>query len=168
MEDVLNRLIQVIQKETEIIRALIDCGKLKQEYIIGDNIKELDKLLPKENLLLTNLNRWEEERISLQEKLAAYLGIEGEELKAQRLLEEVKASFPFFYPSLVEAVEELASGVSFLQYLNQHNNELIEQALQYIETVQALLEGDRPGIYAKDDKKAETAFKRINLIDKRV
>lgn len=168
MEEILNRLLQVIQKETGIVKDLIECGKLKQGYVIADNIRELDRLLPRENLLLANLARLEEERMKLQEKLADYWQVKGEELGAARLLEGIKASFPFFYPPFAEAIEELTLEVSYLQYLNRHNNELIEQALQYIETVQAMLEGDKPGIYDKNVQQAEAAFKRINLIDKKV
>lgn len=168
MEEVLKKLLQVMEKEAEIIRALIECGRLKQEYVIADNIQELDRLLARENILVLSLNKYEEERVKLQENLAVYWQMRGEELGALKLLEQVKVSFPFFYPAFAEVIDELTASISFLQYLNRHNNELIEQALQYIETVQAMLEGDSPGVYDKNVRPAETAFKRINLIDKKV
>lgn len=169
MEEVLQRLLEAMKKEAAIVKALIDYGRLKQGYIIADNIKELDQLLPKEHMLLANLSRWEEERLSLQGKMGDYWQVKGEELTAAKFLERVKASFPFFYPQFAEVIGELTADLSFLQQLNRHNNELIEQSLQYIETVQAVLEGDRPGIYDEKSSQAQVnAFKRINLIDKKV
>lgn len=169
MEEVLQRLLEVMKKEAAIIKALIDYGRLKQEYIIADNIKELDQLLPKEHMLLSNLNKWEEERLSLQGKMADYWQVKGEELTAAKFLERVKASFPFFYPGFAEVIDELTADLSFLKQLNRHNNELIEQSLQYIETVQAMLNGDSPGIYDERTNQAQvSAFKRINLVDKKV
>ncbi|WP_296864396.1 flagellar protein FlgN [Thermosyntropha sp.] len=166
----LRELIEVLKKENEILESLIECGNLKQQYIIADNVKELDKLLPKEHVLLANLNTWEDKRLMLQEKMADYWQVKREELTADKMLEQVKASFPFFYPEFAEIMDALTANLSFLQRLNRHNNELIEQALQYIETVQVLLEGDEAGVYGQKNNPAGGKVSKpgINLIDKKV
>ena len=51
---------------------------------------------------------------------------------------------------------------------DSHNNELIEQSLQYIESVQAILNGDIAGTYSdKGSPVDEKSGRQINLLDTR-
>jgi flagellar biosynthesis/type III secretory pathway chaperone len=65
-------------------------------------------------------------------------------------------------------VDRLSYNLDRLKVINKHNNELIEQSLQYIESIQALLNGDIAGTYTdRGDLADEKTGRRINLLDTR-
>lgn len=162
MEGVLQEFVQVMGKENQTLDAMVALGEQKQRAIISGKVAELDSLIQKESLLVSHLERLENQRYQLQQQLSAHGS------GADELVEWTGREYPLLKEEFEEAINRLGFNLARLKVINNHNNELIEQSLQYIETIQAILNGDIAGTYSDkgrpvDEKKGH----RVNLLDTR-
>ncbi|NLB89271.1 MAG: flagellar protein FlgN [Syntrophomonadaceae bacterium] len=170
MQDLLKEFIEATAKVNQTLTELADIGIEKQQLIIANEVKELDSLMRKEGIVVSNLNRLEGARFQLQEKLARAWGMSAQDLSATVLLDKVKAEFNELSEVLEKEINNLNYNLSSLQAINTHNNELIEQSLEYIESIQSLVEGDVAGTYSAQGERSDEAPARpsVNLLDKKV
>ncbi|MGB4303378.1 MAG: flagellar protein FlgN [Syntrophomonadaceae bacterium] len=162
MEAILREFVEVMGKQNNILDQMAVLGEQKQRIIIAGQIKELDSLIQEEAGLVAQLEKLENQRYKLQQKL----DLPGS--AAKELVEWVEQEYPLLKEEFEEAVNRLGFNLARLKAINNHNNELIEQSLQYIETIQAILNGDIAGTYSDkgrpvDEKKGH----RVNLLDTR-
>ncbi|HOQ10641.1 MAG TPA: flagellar protein FlgN [Syntrophomonadaceae bacterium] len=162
MEGILREFIEVMAKQNQILDQLAVLGEQKQQIIIAGEVKELDSLIQKESGLVAHLEKLESQRFKLQQKL------NRSETTARELVEWVGQEYPQLKEEFQETVDRLSYNLDRLKVINKHNNELIEQSLQYIESIQALLNGDIAGTYTdRGDLADEKTGRRINLLDTR-
>lgn len=162
MEAVLREFVQVMGKENQTLDQIVALGEQKQQVIIGGKVAELDSLIQKESLLVANLEKLEDQRYKLQQQFSVHGSTAGE------LVEWTGQEYPQLKQEFEEAINRLVFNLARLRAINNHNNELIEQSLQYIETMQAMLNGDVAGTYSdKGSPVDEKSGRRINLLDTR-
>ncbi len=154
----------------QVLADLADIGLEKQQLIIANQVKELDSLIRKEGTIVSNLTRLEGVRFKLQEELASTWGMAAADLSAQVLLEKVQAEYSESAEKLEEQINYLDYNLTRLKAINKHNNELIEQSLDYIDTMQSLLDGDVAGTYSAQGERSNETPSRpsLNLLDKKV
>ncbi|MGR6837103.1 flagellar protein FlgN [Syntrophomonas erecta] len=169
MDKLLVKFIEAINQVNNILDQLAELSYEKQQLIVLGQVRDLDRLLKKEGPLLSALEKKEEVRFQIQQELADQLKA-GSSLSARELLEMVPASGSSLGTDLEEAIKGLDYNITRLKAINSHNNELIEQSLDYIDYMQVLLEGDRSGTYSQqgqvEDQPAH--HPRPNLLDKKV
>lgn len=162
MEAILREFVEVMGKQNHILDQMAILGEQKQQVIIAGHVKELDSLIQKEAGLVSNLEKLENQRYKLQQKFNL------PESTARELVEWVGQEYPQIQGEFEETVNRLGYNLARLKAINNHNNELIEQSLQYIESIQAVINGDVAGTYShKGNPVDEKSGRQINLLDTR-
>lgn len=166
----LPEFIMATQKLNVVLTELAELGLKKQRLIIENQVKELDELLRQEATIVSNLTRLEGSRFKLQISLAETWGIAVADLTAATLVEKLQPEHPELAAKLAEEINHLDYNLTRLKAINKHNDELIEQALEYIDNMQVLIDGDIAGIYSSQGERSdETPSRpRLNLLDKKV
>lgn len=167
---ILPDFIAATERVNRVLTDLAELGLEKQQLIIANEIKELDNLIRKEGTIVSNLTKAEGVRFKLQEGLAASWGMSVADLSAANLIERLQAKDQELAGKIAEVINTLEYNLTRLKAINKHNDELIEQALEYIDNLQVLYEGDVAGTYSSQGEKSDEAPSRptLNLLDKRV
>lgn len=170
MESLLKDFIDSMHKENRILDSLAELGQEKQRLIVQGDIKELDNLIQKEGIIISNLEKLEDARFKLQRALQQVWGISPDQPAAEKIREKVKNSFSDLYPDLDETIKKLDYNLTRMKIINTHNNELIEQSLDYIASIQSMVNGDIAGTYSDKGTQSdeEPSRPRISLLDKKV
>lgn len=170
MEKLIGDFIEIIAKENSVLDSLNDFAQEKQHLIILGKVEELDSLIKKEGIVISNLDRVEDARFKLQGQLASKWGMGLKECNASEILAKVKESYPDVYEQLEEVVTRLDYNMVRLKALNNHNNELINQSLDYISLMESMLSGDVAGTYSQKGQQTDEsdARPRLNLLDKKI
>ncbi len=157
-------------KENQWLDKLIEFGEEKKRIIILGKVQELDKLVQKEGIIVSTLEKLEGARFKLQETLAQAWNISVNELTVGTMLEKAADAFPLRQDELKEEIERMQKTIVKLQNVNTENNELINLSLDYIENMQALFNDEVAGTYRENglqsDDKQSNPINR--LIDKKV
>jgi len=170
LEELLKDFVAAVREENKVLKQLAEIAQEKQDLIISNKIKELDSLIRKEGIMVSSLDKLEDARFKLQEKLALKWGIKTGDLSAGVIIERAGREFPGVFAEVKEEIDNLNYNVTRLRIMNDHNNELISHSLDYIETVQSIINGDRPGIYSDRSMQSKgiSAVQRANLLDKKI
>ncbi|MDD3024417.1 MAG: flagellar protein FlgN [Syntrophomonadaceae bacterium] len=170
MEKLIVDFINTIAKENGILENLVEFALEKQRYIILGKVQELDSLIRKEGIMISNLDRVEGARFKLQGKMASNWGVDIKEFNALEIMAEVKISYSALYGELEEALSRLDYNMVRLKALNTHNNELINQSLDYISVMESMLSGDVAGTYSQKGLQTDEsdARPRLKFLDKKI
>jgi hypothetical protein len=169
MDKLLAVFIDTTARINQMLDNLAELGLTKQQMIIRGQIQELDKLIHQEGIIVSNLEKLEGARFKLQAEIAVQWNEAAPELSAARLLEHLKLENSQYYSTCKEQTELLARNLTRLKAINQENDELINQSLDYIDVMQSLLGEDVAGTYT--DRGLQTEPKhphpRLNMLDKK-
>lgn len=170
MEKLIGDFINTIAKENEILDSLAEFAQEKQHLIILGKVQELDSLIRKEGIMISNLERVEGARFKLQGELAGKWGVKIKEFNAPEMVAKVKENHPGLCQPLEEAISRLDYNIVRLKALNIHNDELINQSLDYINVMESMLNGDVAGTYSQKGMQTDEseARPRLNLLDKKI
>jgi len=168
MEALLAEFTRTITTMNQIMDELAELGQQKQQLIIKGLVKELDSLLRQEGTIVFNLEQIEAARFVLQKQISEKWGIKAEELTTREILSRAEKEYPSCYHDLKNAINHLDYNLTRIKAINNHNQELIEQSLDYIKTVEALLKGDIPGTYSSQGVQNDETKYLKNLLDKKV
>lgn len=160
-------LTDYLARQNDIFQQLIQLAEAKKRSIIIGQVEELDQCLRQESSLLSDLERLEEARFTLQQDMAARLNIAVEEITASFLLQLASQQYPASAPALEKELDRLQSSLSRLQEQIRENSELLKQSLNYIDEMYYLLNPeDSTGVYSEQGT-TEEAGKNIRIIDKK-
>jgi len=170
VENLLKDFISAVGKENEVLANLAEIGEQKRQYIILGEIKQLDSLIQREGIVLTNLERLEGARFKLQQELAKKWGLPIGELVATEMLKIVKEQHGNYYTELSQSIEQLDYNLTRLKAITQNNHGLLEQSLEFISTMESMIEGDVAGTYSDSGDKIDESLLRVNrnLLDKKI
>lgn len=170
VENLLKDFISAVGRENEVLADLAEIGEQKRQYIILGEIKQLDSLIQREGIVLTNLERLEGARFKLQQELAKKWGLPIGELVAAELLKLVEEQYGNYYTELSQSIDQLDYNLTRLRAINQNNHGLLEQSLEFITTMESMIEGDVAGTYSDSGDKIDETLLRVNrnLLDKKI
>lgn len=170
MENLLKDFIAAVGRENEVLADLAAIGEQKRQYIILGEIKQLDSLIQREGIVLTNLDRLEGARFKLQQELAQKWRIPVSELVASEMLRRVKEQHKDIFTELSQGIEQLDYNLTRLKAINTNNHGLLEQSLEFIATMESMIEGDVAGTYSGSGDKIDETVLRVNrnLLDKKI
>ncbi len=160
----------MVGKQNEVLDQLAEIGQQKQELIVMGKVQELDNLIRKEGIIISNLDKLEGARFKLQEKLAMEWRVTKEELSARKMLSMMEDPYPELHTELDQIIARLDYNITRLKAINSHNDELINQSLDYISVMESALNGDVAGTYSNKGIQSdeEKVRPRINILDKKV
>jgi hypothetical protein len=169
VESLLTDFTRAVDALNTVLDELAELGQEKQQLIILGKVKELDTLIRKEGILISNLEKTEGARFKLQEQIGQSWGLSSEELSAREILKRTEETYPSCYHALEEAINRLDYNLTRLGAINVHNNELIEQSLDYIKVIETTLNGDVAGTYSSNgNQTGEGSYALKNLLDKKI
>lgn len=169
VESLLAEFTRAVSALNEVLDELAELGQEKQQLIILGKVKELDSLIRKEGIIISNLEKTESARFKLQEQIGQSWGISKEELSAREILKRTEETYPSCFGDLEEAISRLNYNLTRLGAINVHNNELIEQSLDYIKVIETTLNGDIAGTYSNTgNQTGEANYALKNLLDKKI
>jgi len=170
VENLLKDFISAVGRENEVLANLAEIGEQKRQFIILGEVKQLDSLIQREGIVLTNLERLEGARFKLQQDLAKKWGIPVGELVASEMLKRVKEQHNNHFAELSQGIEQLDYNLTRLKAININNHDLLEQSLEFIATMESMIEGDVAGTYSDSGDKIDETLLRLNrnLLDKKV
>ncbi|MEN6351335.1 MAG: flagellar protein FlgN [Syntrophomonas sp.] len=170
MEKLIPDFIQMLKKENSILDMLVEIAEEKKNLIILGKVQELDNLIKKEGITISNLDRIEGARFKLQEKMAAEFDLTPQEFKASEMLKRTRDKSPETYKELEEQISRLDYNVVRLKAINTHNNELVDQSLDFIGAMESMLNGDVAGTYSQKGLQSDESKSRpkISLLDKKI
>ncbi|MGE5390242.1 MAG: flagellar protein FlgN [Deltaproteobacteria bacterium] len=170
VENLLKDFIAAVGRENEVLADLAEIGEQKRQYIILGEIKQLDSLIQKEGIVLTNLERLEGARFKLQQELAKIWGLPVGDLVASEMLKRVKEQYGNYSADFSQCIEQLDYNLTRLKAINTNNHGLLEQSLEFIATMESMIIGDVAGTYSGSGDKTDEKDLRgsRNLLDKKI
>jgi flagellar biosynthesis/type III secretory pathway chaperone len=169
----MNKLLPAFTDTTarinQILDTLVQVGQAKQQLIISGRVQELDKLIQKEGITVSNLEKLEGARFKLQEEIASRWRIAPEKINVAVILEKLQEEHYDSYGTFKDEIERLSYNLDRLRVINSNNNDLINQSLNYIDEIQSVLYGDVAGTYSEKGLQSEEDPLRphISILDKK-
>ncbi|HWP95340.1 MAG TPA: flagellar protein FlgN [Syntrophomonadaceae bacterium] len=155
MESLIRSLLAAVRKETSILDSLVQLGYEKKQLIIRNQFRELDTLVQKEGIVVSGLQRAEDARFKLQGELAQTWDILPEDLTATVLTTRLQMEEFSAASDAEQALLELNKAAKQLQSINKDNQELTNYALDYLDYLLTMMQGDVAGIYSENGREAE-------------
>lgn len=167
VDNEINAVIDILKKEYEYYKDLIEVSKSKKDIIVKGKVSELDKLVKLEQNMIFDIGQLERKREEEVAKLCRALEINDSQVTASELAKSVRDEFR---DELEDIQNKLRETFSELKALNDINGQLIEQSLEYIDYSINLLAGsgmETGSLYEDIGKKKNKQIKK-NIIDTKV
>ena len=132
MASLVEELLIDLQTETGTYQELVDLSDVKREAIIHGKVDELEGITAQEEEISNRLKSLETKRTNLLKDMAVVLGHDGEQMTVTKVIEQL-GSQPKEQQALTEARDRLVETASQLQFANQQNSILLQQALEMVE-----------------------------------
>ncbi|MDD4802886.1 MAG: flagellar export chaperone FlgN [Syntrophomonas sp.] len=165
----IRHFLELLQKQNLVLENLLELEEKKRQVIILGQVEELNKIIPKEGMLVSDLEKLEDARFKSQTKLAEIWEIPVEELSADKIILNVNQNLPEIEAELQSAVKQIAEQLDRLKASNNENNDLINLSLEYIHTMQSMLNGEVAGTYTNTGVQVDETTVRpaLRLLDKK-
>ncbi|HML34216.1 flagellar protein FlgN [Sporomusa sphaeroides] len=129
MTAVWDKLILLLTQNLQIYQALLRLSQKKREVLVAVNPQDLEQLTKQEEMLIIEAGKLEKLRQTLTGELAAALSLPPGQTALAVLIEQAEAETA----AKLRAISETFAGVTAeLVELNQVNEKLIKQSLDYI------------------------------------
>ena len=132
MASLVEELLLDLQTETSTYQELVDLSDVKREAIIHGRVEELEGITAQEEEISSRLKNLETKRTNILKDMAVVLGHDGEQMTVTIVIEKL-GSQPKEQQALTEARDRLVEIASRLQFANQQNSILLQQALEMVE-----------------------------------
>ncbi|MCL2204240.1 MAG: flagellar protein FlgN [Defluviitaleaceae bacterium] len=131
MAGMIDQLIEILGEQNARCEELLGLALEKKDVIVQNDIDALQKITSLENMVISQNNRLERQRITLTADIAEVLGKGGQTLDITALIECMEGQ-PQQAP-LIAAGEKLRETLTKLKEHNDINQSLIQNALEYVE-----------------------------------
>lgn len=163
------QMLIVLEQQIHLLNDLGDVAEKKAHVLVRQQLPELDALLRAEQALHFRLGRLEDRRLHLQGLLARAAGIPIEAMRLDEVCRRVPSDL---VGRCVELAGQFSGAVENLQFRNQVNMELTEQAMAFADFSLRLLGardmGPRRAAYSPDrHSRAERKPATVRRLDDR-
>lgn len=132
MASLMEELLQVLNDEEAGYRRLLSLSDTKKDAIIQGRINDLEQITADEQDVSDSLKVLENRRSRILKDMAVVLGHDGESLTVTEMA-ELLGSQPDQQDALIQARDRLTETASRMQFANQQNQVLLQQALEMVE-----------------------------------
>jgi flagellar biosynthesis/type III secretory pathway chaperone len=163
MDDIIEDLIAIIQREIDAFDELLDTLREKQRAIVEGEVGRLNSSVRNETRVTSETRQLEAERIERSKELARELNLVGRAGVSPKLSEIIEVVEEKYAERLSEQRELLRSLIHKVQYVNKSNQFLLDYSIKFVEqNIELLLGAAEKGktVYAKDGKVAHASKKK--------
>lgn len=132
MASLVEELLVDLKTENDTYQELVELSDVKREAIIHGKVDELEGITAKEEEISNRLKSLETKRTNILRDMAVVLGHDGELMTVTNVIEQLGTQ-PKEQQALTEARDRLVETASMLQFANQQNSILLQQALEMVE-----------------------------------
>ena len=139
MAGLVNDLIAVLDEEAGYYEQLCDLAEEKKEIIVKNDIDSLKRITSRENLIVSKLSRLEKKRLPLVKDIAEVLNEKEANITLKSLVHTIKEQPEA--EALQACTEKISGCVNRLKDLNDHNGQLIQSSLDFVDFTINLIRG---------------------------
>ncbi|MBP2636916.1 MAG: FlgN protein [Firmicutes bacterium] len=159
------KLIVILNQTLQIYQALLQISRQKRETLIAADPQTLDQLTKQEEMLIIEAGKLEKQRQPIMQELAAALGITLNDVTLSTLVQYADDETA---AELEEISEEFLDITAELTQLNELNEKLIKQSLEYINyNINVLSQTAAESTYAPQGQDGPGKIGRF-ILDKKV
>jgi flagellar biosynthesis/type III secretory pathway chaperone len=129
MELVWKQMLFTLERMTAACSELAHLAEQQRQAIVAEEVEQLAQLVVRQEAVNQNLQHLEAEREALVHQLESALGLPGETLRAETLLEKVPAAWSNAYH---HQINELRSAMLEIKKRHEVNRRLLEQSQQFL------------------------------------
>lgn len=142
MASLIENLLTNLSEERNGYEKLYELSAEKRSAIVDKNISVLEAVSEKEQNVSSLLRNLEKKRLSIIKDMSVVLGHDNENLTVSRIIELMDKQ-PEEQQRLIEARDLLVDAAGRMQFMNEQNRMLLEQAMEMVEFDLNLLKGMR-------------------------
>jgi flagellar biosynthesis/type III secretory pathway chaperone len=132
MAGMIDQLVDVMKEQTERHTELHGLSLEEKDAIIQNDIDTLQNLVNLKNMVISQNNRLEKQRISLVKDIAEVMGHKSDDLSLADVIEILKDQ-PAEQEKLRESGTTLREAVEKLKEINDLNKSLLESSIEFVE-----------------------------------
>lgn len=142
MASLVEELLKVLSKEREEYEVLYGLSCDKRDAIVEKDISLLENISDSEQQVSFRLRELEKSRISIMKDMSVVLGHDNESLTVSEIVGLLEKQ-PEERAALESARDDLVDAAGRMQFMNEQNKMLLEQAVEMVEFDLNLLKGLR-------------------------
>lgn len=142
MASLMENLIDVLDKESSEYEVLLALSLKKTPIIVGGNLEELQKITDEEQKVVSRVNSLDKRRNEITADIANVLNRDVEVLRLANLIKMLEGR-PAEQKALAVNHDRLQNAVRELQRVNEHNKELLNNALEMVEFEMNLIQATK-------------------------
>lgn len=127
----MENLIDVLEQECSEYEVLLELSQKKTPIIVSGNLENLQKITDEEQELVSRINHLDKKRAEVTVDIANVLNKDVTTLKLKNLIEMLEGR-PVEQKALANTHDRLQSAVRELKKVNEHNAELLNEALDMV------------------------------------
>lgn len=131
MASLIEKLVNVLEKENDEYTTLVELSNQKTPVLIKGDIKQLGRITDEEQNVVGRINKLEKERTLIINEIANVVNRDVETLKLINLIQMLEKK-PEEQKPLVEIHEKLQTTIKTMKMVNEHNQTLIQSALEMV------------------------------------
>lgn len=132
MASLMEALIEVLKKENQEYKNLLELSMRKTPAIVSDDVKALAQITDEEQIIVSRINHLDNQRNDAVNDIANVLNKDVTKLKIADLI-KMLAARPQEQAELASVFDELRRNVHAVKRVNEQNRELIESALEMVQ-----------------------------------
>lgn len=132
MASLMEALIEVLKKENQEYKNLLELSMKKTPAIVSDDVKALAQITDEEQIIVSRINHLDNQRNDAVNDIANVLNKDVTKLKIADLI-KMLAARPQEQAKLASVFDELRRNVRAVKQVNERNRELIESALEMVQ-----------------------------------
>lgn len=142
MASLIEELLTTLSDEKDYYEKLYELSFKKRSAIVDKDISVLEKVSNEEQDVSSSLRNLEKKRLRLINDMSVVLGHDNENMTVTRIIELMEKQ-PKEQAQLIEARDSLVDAAGRMQFMNEQNRMLLEQAMEMVEFDLNLLKGMR-------------------------
>ena len=132
MASLFEELVEVLNQENAGYEKLLGLSEEKKDAIIHGRVEVLEGITAREQDISSDLKNYENRRTRVLRDMSVVLGKDDEMMTVTQMI-ELLSDQPQEQVALTEARDQLALTASKMQFANQQNEILLQQALDMVE-----------------------------------
>lgn len=139
MASLMEDLIDVLEKESDEYKNLLNLSMQKTQVIVSEDLDQLAKITDEEQLIVSRINHLDTIRNEAVQDIANVLNKDVTKLKIADLI-KMLGQRPEEQQKLATAFDELRTNVKHVARVNEQNRQLIQSALEMVQFNMNLLQ----------------------------